>query len=281
MQLLDIGHCSTTDSFTYIHCMDWNWNWNLGLETAPELESLVHCYVVNSQNYFPTWQTTYYKITKKSPANIHLIEFNSSLLLAFISHEQWICIFNKYECTMDQELADTTAYRWADAVCALITWQHFYALNGDMAVIILIWNWLDMEALHPIHISGDHPSGYFFQVIETWTMKSAISWHALVLNETHNLQSQKTLHILWIKKNNNRKRQFLQRSTSKVWEHIAIAVLNIQATSSFSCQYATGLTTGAPRIWNSWPLTVRTAPSVNTFRRHLKTHLFTSNTATD
>jgi len=37
----------------------------------------------------------------------------------------------------------------------------------------------------------------------------------------------------------------------------------------------------APRIWNSLPLTVRTAPSVNTFRRRLKTHLFTSNTAID
>ena len=38
----------------------------------------------------------------------------------------------------------------------------------------------------------------------------------------------------------------------------------------------------APRIWNSLPLVpVRTAPSVSTFRRHLKTYLFSSTTATD
>jgi len=35
----------------------------------------------------------------------------------------------------------------------------------------------------------------------------------------------------------------------------------------------------APRIWNSLPITVRSAPSSNTFRRHLKTHLFSNNTA--
>jgi len=37
----------------------------------------------------------------------------------------------------------------------------------------------------------------------------------------------------------------------------------------------------APRIWNNLPLSVRTAPSVNIFRRHLKTYLFSSTTATD
>jgi len=35
----------------------------------------------------------------------------------------------------------------------------------------------------------------------------------------------------------------------------------------------------APRIWNGLPLPVWTAPSVNTFRRHLKTYLFSSTTA--
>ena len=37
----------------------------------------------------------------------------------------------------------------------------------------------------------------------------------------------------------------------------------------------------APRIWNSLPITVRRAPSSDTFRRHLKTHLFSNNTAID
>jgi len=35
----------------------------------------------------------------------------------------------------------------------------------------------------------------------------------------------------------------------------------------------------APRIWNSLPNTIRTASNTNTFRRHLKTHLFSGNTA--
>jgi len=34
-----------------------------------------------------------------------------------------------------------------------------------------------------------------------------------------------------------------------------------------------------PRIWNSLPITVRSAPSSDTLRRHLKTHLFSNNTA--
>jgi len=32
----------------------------------------------------------------------------------------------------------------------------------------------------------------------------------------------------------------------------------------------------APRIWNSLPFTIRTAPSSNTFRQHLKIHLFST-----
>jgi len=36
-----------------------------------------------------------------------------------------------------------------------------------------------------------------------------------------------------------------------------------------------------PRIWNSLPITIRTAFTTNTFRRHLKTHLFSDNTAID
>jgi len=37
----------------------------------------------------------------------------------------------------------------------------------------------------------------------------------------------------------------------------------------------------APRIWNSLLITIRTASTTNTFRRHLKTHLFSGNTAID
>ena len=37
----------------------------------------------------------------------------------------------------------------------------------------------------------------------------------------------------------------------------------------------------APRIWNSLPITIRTASTTNIFRRHLKTHLFSGNTAID
>jgi len=37
----------------------------------------------------------------------------------------------------------------------------------------------------------------------------------------------------------------------------------------------------APRIWNSLLITIRTASITNTFRRHLKTHLFSGNTAID
>ena len=37
----------------------------------------------------------------------------------------------------------------------------------------------------------------------------------------------------------------------------------------------------APRIWNSLPITIRTASTTNTFRRYLKTHLFSGNTAID
>jgi len=37
----------------------------------------------------------------------------------------------------------------------------------------------------------------------------------------------------------------------------------------------------APRIWNSLPITIRTASTTTTFRRHLKTHLFSGNTAID
>jgi len=37
----------------------------------------------------------------------------------------------------------------------------------------------------------------------------------------------------------------------------------------------------APRIWNSLPITVRSAPSSDTFRRHLKTHLFSNDTIID
>jgi len=36
--------------------------------------------------------------------------------------------------------------------------------------------------------------------------------------------------------------------------------------------------TTAARIWNSLPLVVRSAQSVTTFRRHLKTYLFSKNT---
>jgi len=35
----------------------------------------------------------------------------------------------------------------------------------------------------------------------------------------------------------------------------------------------------APRIWNSLPITIQTASTTNTFRRHLKTHLFSGNIA--
>jgi len=34
-------------------------------------------------------------------------------------------------------------------------------------------------------------------------------------------------------------------------------------------------------IWNSLPITIRTASTTNTFRRHLKTRLFSGNTAID
>ena len=37
----------------------------------------------------------------------------------------------------------------------------------------------------------------------------------------------------------------------------------------------------APRVWNSLPITIRTASITNTFRRHHKTHLFSGNTAID
>jgi len=38
-----------------------------------------------------------------------------------------IIIIIKYECTMDQELADTATHAPTDAVCALTKWQHFSA----------------------------------------------------------------------------------------------------------------------------------------------------------
>jgi len=37
----------------------------------------------------------------------------------------------------------------------------------------------------------------------------------------------------------------------------------------------------APRIWNSLLITIQSAPSSDTFRRHLKTHLFSNNTTID
>jgi len=47
-------------------------------------------------------------------------------------------------------------------------------------------------------------------------------------------------------------------------------------TNCCPSQQTTQCSPAAPRIWNSLPITIRTASTTNTFRRHLKTHLFSA-----
>jgi len=46
---------------------------------------------------------------------------------------------NTYKCTIDQELADTAAYRQAHTVCAFTRWQHCSAWNDVMITILKVW----------------------------------------------------------------------------------------------------------------------------------------------
>jgi len=52
--------------------------------------------------------------------------------------QRWTTSMN-YELTTDQELADAAAYALGDVACAVTRWQHSFAWNDVMAVIVKVW----------------------------------------------------------------------------------------------------------------------------------------------